>query len=495
MNENKYNPFAAGVCFSNSCQRARRFAPPFFVVVVYKRFYSFVLAMNKLLNAESSRILHVVEDALFQVETLKNIPLHDDLKEVELMESVLESSGAGGASEAMRSLLSSEEKLVECLANARRATGGDLEVARRDVGNCARRLNRAIRRHSHVRVALKESKEPETSDMENFITWLVRERDAVKRDLSTTVEQIRHKEEYFNELLARKKENEDEIRVLERELDSERTSREKNAARNRHLEDKISTELRGMKKETSALAAELQKSTRSQLDSNEKAHGAELEELAKEVAACEEDLERTLEENKAELAALKKKKNKAMIEVRHLVEKYDKDMEEKFDELHKLRKNFESEREELSRLEEYFMKIDKDIANEEEEQKLETWLDDHGLAQYLFTLLDENIFNLHDAVKLNEAALREMGISNADHIDSYLCARKEMEAILSLPSSEREVAFEEARRRAWERKLSAAATKLQSAFRSKLARIRLKKSKKKKKKGKKGKGKKGKRRR
>ena len=111
------------------------------------------------------------------------------------------------------------------------------------------------------------------------------------------------------------------------------------------------------------------------------------------------------------------------------------------------------------------MKIDKDIANEEEEQKLETWLDDHGLAQYLFTLLDENIFNLHDAVKLNEASLREMGISNADHIDSYLCARKEMEAILSLPSSEKSHLKKRAGVRG--RKLSAAAT-AQSAFRSKL---------------------------
>ena len=149
-----------------------------------------------------------------------------------------------------------------------------------------------------------------------------------------------------------------------------------------------------MKKETSARAAELQKTTRARLDGSEKNHKSELDDLAKQLAKSEEELEKTLEDNRVELAALKKKKNKAIIEVRHLVEKYDEDMKEKFDKLHKLQKDYESEQRELCHLEEYFAKIDKDIANEEEEKKsAELWLDDHGLAQYLFPLLDECVFS------------------------------------------------------------------------------------------------------
>ncbi|GBG33213.1 Hypothetical Protein FCC1311_094372 [Hondaea fermentalgiana] len=187
--------------------------------------------------------------------------------------------------------------------------------------------------------------------------------------LSTTVEQKDAQADFFQDLNVRIREMEEDLVLLKNELEVEAV-REEELASKKEAEDKL---WRAIEEVRSSYEREMVEINTSQAEQKEAVRTSFLERNAKALEAFDKAGEAFVQECVAHgevEEGLRKKMNRAVAEVNSLIDKYDAVMLEKRAQYELVKRQHKDESARLAVLEEYFRKVDRDLANEAEEERI-----------------------------------------------------------------------------------------------------------------------------
>lgn len=210
--------------------------------------------------------------------------------------------------------------------------------------------------------------EARSASFVSFLNTLSELVQLVLRELSATVEEKMRKAELANDILMKERAAEDERDALTKMLKMQRAQRKRELTANGDLIKRFRGELDRITKENEAEIANIESETKKTMDIERAEHEATKKKNTEIIGALAKKLRESRENNAQSETQLRKKKENMEGVVTDQIKMYDVEMTAKQTEIMELKEVMKQEQLQLQQLEKYFEKIDRNKAQQNKEE-------------------------------------------------------------------------------------------------------------------------------
>jgi len=340
-------------------------------------------SMNQLIEGEASRITAVLDETIFCLNLLDLIPERANMEE---MGELLDQRKNRDVVDSVKQLYFAQSKYTAAVKSKLRdkidtATNA-LHITVREVVRCLRKDKRAVailedwlEKRNYQSRESKENREEEKeeskfdSEMASVVSLIEDYNVEVAKTLAITVEEAQAQTNLFYDTQSRINEYDKEFQALKAELKDEGL-KEMELNNKKDTVSKLCSSIRDVQQTCDREMAEIDSYKK---HGNEKALSSFTQAKTDAMACYDKACRDFISESQARedlVESMRKKINRSFNEVNTLIFQYDQDMTKKYVEYEELQRRHHVEKSRLAILEEHFRKVDRDLANEAEEERI-----------------------------------------------------------------------------------------------------------------------------